>query len=505
MAEGQPAPGLQRDLELDRGRRRPARRRPSIWDSSIAWLRCSSAIPPPRSMVSTSARAVRLADHRRRLCVLPVAREVAGDRARAGRVRPVGSRRKGSTMTGNFAAGEKVLLLDSKKRRYLIDLVDDGEFHSHAGFVTHASIIGQREGVVVRSTKGSEYTALRPTLEDFVVEMPRGAQVIYPKDLGPICILADIGPGVRVFESGIGSGALSMTMLRYGAEIVGYEIREDFANRARKNVESFLGPAALDRYDDPHRRQLRGHRPGTRPVRPRRARHPRAVAGRAARRGGAVAPVGCSSRTRRRSPRPRRCASRSRASGSTPAPSRCSTVAGTSRGRPCDPTTGWSPTPASSASPGSSAATRPERAPPTPLRRRDGAAVPCRGRRAGPACRATGRRMGVAQVDDPVDPGVDLGGDEVRIAIVVEQGEDRGDVVDEQLERARDRRPTARRRGRACWRTARGTARDGRWRTARMPDHGRRTRGTGHPTRVGRRRGRRGSWPSSTRSPPAAT
>ena len=79
--------------------------------------------------------------------------------------------------------------------------------------------------------------------------MPRGAQVIYPKDLGPICILADIGPGVRVFESGIGSGALSMTMLRYGAEIVGYEIREDFANRARKNVESFLGSAALDRYD----------------------------------------------------------------------------------------------------------------------------------------------------------------------------------------------------------------------------------------------------------------
>ncbi len=151
-------------------------------------------------------------------------------------------------MTGLFAAGEKVLLLDSKKRRYLIDLVDDGEFHSHAGFVTHASIIGGREGVVVRSTKGSEYTALRPTLEDFVVEMPRGAQVIYPKDLGPICILADIGPGVRVFESGIGSGALSMTMLRYGAEIVGYEIREDFANRARKNVESFLGAAALDRY-----------------------------------------------------------------------------------------------------------------------------------------------------------------------------------------------------------------------------------------------------------------
>ncbi len=152
-------------------------------------------------------------------------------------------------MTGVFTTGEKALLLDSKKRRYLIDLVDGGEFHSHNGFVAHRDVVGQREGVVVRSTKGSEYTVLRPTLEDFVVEMPRGAQVIYPKDLAPICMLADIGPGVRVFETGIGSGALSMTMLRYGADIVGYEIREDFANRAKKNVESFLGSAALDRYD----------------------------------------------------------------------------------------------------------------------------------------------------------------------------------------------------------------------------------------------------------------
>ena len=152
-------------------------------------------------------------------------------------------------MTGVFTAGEKALLLDSKKRRYLVDLADDGEFHSHNGFVTHAEVIGRREGVVVRSTRGSEYTVLRPTLEDFVVEMPRGAQVIYPKDLAPICMLADIGPGVRVFETGIGSGALSMTMLRYGADIVGYEIREDFANRAKKNVESFLGSSVLDRYD----------------------------------------------------------------------------------------------------------------------------------------------------------------------------------------------------------------------------------------------------------------
>ena len=133
-------------------------------------------------------------------------------------------------------AGERVILLDSKRRRYLVTLSDGGEFHSHNGFVPHADIIGRPEGISVRSTRGSEYRVLRPTLEDVVVEMPRGAQVIYPKDLAPICMLADIGPGVRVFESGVGSGALSMTMLRWGASIVGYEMREDFANRARTNV-----------------------------------------------------------------------------------------------------------------------------------------------------------------------------------------------------------------------------------------------------------------------------
>jgi tRNA (adenine57-N1/adenine58-N1)-methyltransferase catalytic subunit len=145
--------------------------------------------------------------------------------------------------------GERVMLLDVKKRRYLVTLADGGEFHSHAGFVPHGEIAGQSEGVVVRSTRGAEYTVLRPTLEDYVIEMPRGAQVIYPKDLAPICMLADIGPGMRVFETGIGSGALSMTMLRWGATIVGFEIREDFANRARANVREFLGEHVLDRYD----------------------------------------------------------------------------------------------------------------------------------------------------------------------------------------------------------------------------------------------------------------
>jgi tRNA (adenine57-N1/adenine58-N1)-methyltransferase len=145
--------------------------------------------------------------------------------------------------------GDKILLLDQKKRRYLITLEQGGEFHSHAGFVSHSDVVDHPEGITVRSTRGAEYTVLRPTLEDFVLEMPRGAQVIYPKDLAPICMIGDIGPGMKVFETGIGSGALSMTMLRYGAEIVGYEVREDFANRAKANVRAFLGAAALDRYE----------------------------------------------------------------------------------------------------------------------------------------------------------------------------------------------------------------------------------------------------------------
>jgi tRNA (adenine57-N1/adenine58-N1)-methyltransferase len=151
-------------------------------------------------------------------------------------------------MNRPFAYGDKVLLLDGKQRRYLITLAEGAEFHTHAGLIPHAELVDRAEGTVFLSSKNAKYTALRPTLEDFVLEMPRGAQVIYPKDLAPICMLADIGPGTTVFESGLGSGALSMTMLRYGAEIIGYEIREDFLNRANANVRSFLGEAVLDRY-----------------------------------------------------------------------------------------------------------------------------------------------------------------------------------------------------------------------------------------------------------------
>jgi tRNA (adenine57-N1/adenine58-N1)-methyltransferase catalytic subunit len=149
-------------------------------------------------------------------------------------------------VTRPFAAGDRALLFDSKQRRYLVTLADGGEFHTHAGFVRHEQLLGAPEGTVVRSTAGARYTAVRPTLADFVLKMPRGAQVIYPKDLGPMLMLADVFPGARVLESGVGSGALSMTLVRAGADVTGYELREDFAAKAMENVRAFLG--AQDRY-----------------------------------------------------------------------------------------------------------------------------------------------------------------------------------------------------------------------------------------------------------------
>lgn len=150
-------------------------------------------------------------------------------------------------MSRLLEAGERVMLVDSRRRHYLVTLCEGGEFHSHKGVVAHDLLLGRLEGTVVTSTRNERYTVLRPTLEDVVLLMPRGAQVIYPKDLGPILVLADVFPGARVFESGVGSGALSMTLLRAGAHVVGYEVRDDFANRAERNVAEFLGDVG-DRY-----------------------------------------------------------------------------------------------------------------------------------------------------------------------------------------------------------------------------------------------------------------
>ena len=154
-------------------------------------------------------------------------------------------------MPGPLEAGERVLLVDAKDRRYLITLVPGATFHTHAGVVAHDDLIGTTEASAVAGSTGRSFLVLRPTLSDIVLKMPRGAQVIYPKDLGAILIAADIGPGQRILEAGVGSGALSLTVLRAGASVVGYELREDFAQRARANVAAALGP------DAPYRVEIR--------------------------------------------------------------------------------------------------------------------------------------------------------------------------------------------------------------------------------------------------------
>ncbi|MGI9579358.1 MAG: tRNA (adenine-N1)-methyltransferase, partial [Microthrixaceae bacterium] len=158
-------------------------------------------------------------------------------------------RRPEPIVDANLSEGDLVQLVDSKGRRYQGVLTSGKEFHFHSGIIGHDELIGVAEGTTVRSSRNQPFLVLRPTLSEFVLKMPRGAQVIYPKDLGPILMLADIGAGMSVLESGVGSGALSMAMLRCGANICGYEIREDFANRAQANVERFLGEEALGRYD----------------------------------------------------------------------------------------------------------------------------------------------------------------------------------------------------------------------------------------------------------------
>ncbi len=147
----------------------------------------------------------------------------------------------GSIIGIPLVAGEDVVLYDTKGRRYLVKLREDGRYHSHAGIIEHADIIGMVEGSVLKTSKGMEVAVFRPTLLDRVMEMPRGAQIIYPKDLGSIVMHADIAPGMKVLEAGVGSGALSMVLLRAGASVYGYELREDFAQRAEENIKRAFG------------------------------------------------------------------------------------------------------------------------------------------------------------------------------------------------------------------------------------------------------------------------
>jgi tRNA (adenine57-N1/adenine58-N1)-methyltransferase len=144
----------------------------------------------------------------------------------------------------SFQDGEQVLLIDQRGKRHLIFLRKSETFHSDRGWITHDAIIGQLEGSWVRSSMGLRYLAFRPTLAEFVLEMPRGAQVIYPKDLAMILFWADVYPGCRVLEAGMGSGALTLALLRaVGPEgkVISFEQRDEFARRALANIHMRLG------------------------------------------------------------------------------------------------------------------------------------------------------------------------------------------------------------------------------------------------------------------------
>jgi tRNA (adenine57-N1/adenine58-N1)-methyltransferase catalytic subunit len=141
-------------------------------------------------------------------------------------------------------AGDRVLLQDGKGRRYLVTLVVGGSFHSHRGRLAHDLLIGADEGSVVRTDLGQRLLVLRPTLADWVVKMPRGAQVIYPRMLALMTMTGDVRPGQVVLEAGAGSGALSIALLQAlgpAGRLVSFELRADFAAQARRNVEAWFG------------------------------------------------------------------------------------------------------------------------------------------------------------------------------------------------------------------------------------------------------------------------
>jgi len=164
------------------------------------------------------------------------ARHAPGDRLLTGR-------------TGPLAAGDVVLLLDRRGRRYLATLAAGGVHDLRGGRIPHDLMIGREEGSAVESSRGERVRVFRPTLAEFVLEMPRGAQVIYPKDLAMMTLWGDVYPGATVVEAGTGSGALTMALLRAvgsTGRVVSYEIREDFARQARRNISRLMGePEAL--------------------------------------------------------------------------------------------------------------------------------------------------------------------------------------------------------------------------------------------------------------------
>jgi len=154
-------------------------------------------------------------------------------------------------VSGPFEPGERILLVDQRGRRYLVRLRAGDTWHSHGGGLPHDLLIGSPEGTEVHSATGMTFRAFRPRMTDFVLKMPRGAQIVYPKDVGAILVEADVYPGARVLEAGTGSGSLTMALCRaVGPEgrVVSYELRPEFQAKAAQNVETFLGklPAWLD-------------------------------------------------------------------------------------------------------------------------------------------------------------------------------------------------------------------------------------------------------------------
>jgi tRNA (adenine57-N1/adenine58-N1)-methyltransferase len=146
--------------------------------------------------------------------------------------------------TGPFAVGDRVQLTDPKGRHYTMILTPGAEFHTHRGALAHDEVIGLHEGSVVKSANGDAFLVLRPLLVDYVMSMPRGAQVIYPKDAAQIVHEGDIFPGARVLEAGAGSGALTCSLLRAvgpDGEVISYEVRADHAEHAERNVATFFG------------------------------------------------------------------------------------------------------------------------------------------------------------------------------------------------------------------------------------------------------------------------
>ncbi|GAB3154416.1 tRNA (adenine-N1)-methyltransferase [Microbacterium neimengense] len=149
-----------------------------------------------------------------------------------------------STPRGPFRFGDRIQLTGPKGRLHTITLKDGGELHTHHGVLRHRDLEGVPDGSVVANSGGHEYLALRPLLRDFVMSMPRGAAIVYPKDAAQIVAQADIFPGAVVVEAGVGSGALALWLLRgvgVAGRLTSFERREDFAEVARANVETFLG------------------------------------------------------------------------------------------------------------------------------------------------------------------------------------------------------------------------------------------------------------------------